>query len=147
MRRLGVDVGGTFTDLILVDDVAGEIRVDKLPTTTDDPSRGTIEGAARLVETAGLAPDDVDQFFHGTTIATNVVLERGTPCGTRSRRPGPSGGGYGEPRKRDPDAVARDVRDELLSVAAAHRDYGVVIDADTLAVDTAATELERSAER
>jgi 5-oxoprolinase (ATP-hydrolysing) len=76
VRRLGVDVGGTFTDLILVDTDAGTVTVDKLPTTTDDPSRGTIAGARRLIEAADLGPELIDQFFHGTTIATNVVLER-----------------------------------------------------------------------
>jgi N-methylhydantoinase A/oxoprolinase/acetone carboxylase beta subunit len=76
VKRLGVDVGGTFTDLILVSDEDGTVIVDKLPTTTDDPSRGTIEGARRLIDSAGIGPEAVDQFFHGTTIATNVVLER-----------------------------------------------------------------------
>ena len=61
------------------------------------------------------------------------VIEFRTACG----------GGYGEPRERDPDAVARDVRDGLVSIEAAHRDYGVVVDPRTLALDLAATELER----
>ena len=47
MKRLGVDVGGTFTDLIYVDDEAGEILVHKLPTTPDDPSRGHRRGHPR----------------------------------------------------------------------------------------------------
>jgi N-methylhydantoinase A/oxoprolinase/acetone carboxylase beta subunit len=82
VRRLGVDVGGTFTDLILVNGDDGSVMVDKLATTTDDPSRGTIAGARRLIDAAGIGPEDIDQFFHGTTIATNVVLERdGAPAG------------------------------------------------------------------
>ena len=44
MKRVGVDVGGTFTDLIYVDDEAGVIRVHKLPTTPGDPSQGTVQG-------------------------------------------------------------------------------------------------------
>ena len=48
MKRLGVDVGGTFTDLIYVDDEAGVIHVHKLPTTPDDPSQGTIQGIEEL---------------------------------------------------------------------------------------------------
>ena len=44
MKRIGVDVGGTFTDLIYVDDEAGTVQVHKLPTTPDDPSEGSIEG-------------------------------------------------------------------------------------------------------
>ena len=75
MKRLGVDVGGTFTDLIYVDDVAGTVLVHKLPTTPADPSRGTIAGIRELTETAGTDPGALDQVFHGTTIATNIVIE------------------------------------------------------------------------
>ena len=75
MKRLGVDVGGTFTDLIYVDDEAGTILIHKLPSTPDDPSRGTVEGIKQLTEQAGETPDALDQVFHGTTIATNIVIE------------------------------------------------------------------------
>ena len=75
MRRIGVDVGGTFTDLIYVDDEAGVIRVHKLPTTPDDPSQGTIQGLKELAAEAGAEPSSLDQVFHGTTIATNIVIE------------------------------------------------------------------------
>ena len=75
MKRVGVDVGGTFTDLIYVDDEAGVIRVHKLPTTPDDPSRGTVEGIKLITEAAGESPASLDQVFHGTTIATNIVIE------------------------------------------------------------------------
>ncbi len=75
MKRLGVDVGGTFTDLIYVDDEGGKILVHKLPTTPDDPSQGTIRGIRELAEQAGVAPGELDQVFHGTTIATNIVIE------------------------------------------------------------------------
>ena len=75
MKRIGVDVGGTFTDLIYVDDEAGVIRVHKLPTTPDDPSQGTIQGVKELAEEAGVEPSALDQVFHGTTIATNIVIE------------------------------------------------------------------------
>ena len=75
MKRLGVDVGGTFTDLIYVDDVTGRILVHKLPTTPDDPSLGTLQGIRELVEQAGETPSALDQVFHGTTIATNIVIE------------------------------------------------------------------------
>src|SRR5436190_10618335 len=75
MKRLGVDVGGTFTDLIYVDDEAGRIIVHKLATTPDDPSRGTVQGIRELTEDAGTSPSDLDQVFHGTTIATNIVIE------------------------------------------------------------------------
>ncbi|HSS72649.1 MAG TPA: hydantoinase/oxoprolinase family protein [Gaiellaceae bacterium] len=75
MRRLGVDVGGTFTDLIYVDDEAGQILVHKLPTTPDDPSQGTVQGIRELTELAGTRPSELEQVFHGTTIATNIVIE------------------------------------------------------------------------
>src|SRR4051812_12895180 len=75
MRRLGVDVGGTFTDLIFVDDESGKIEIHKLPTTPDDPSLGTVDGIERLTAEVGVAPADLDQVFHGTTIATNIVIE------------------------------------------------------------------------
>ncbi len=75
MKRLGVDVGGTFTDLIYVDDETGRILVHKLPSTSDDPSRGTIEGIRAITAQADVTPGDLDQVFHGTTIATNIVIE------------------------------------------------------------------------
>ncbi|QEC46535.1 hydantoinase/oxoprolinase family protein [Baekduia soli] len=74
--RLGVDVGGTFTDLLVIDEEAGEVHVEKVPTTTGDPAAGVLDGATRLLERAGLDPAGLDQFLHGTTIATNIVLER-----------------------------------------------------------------------
>jgi 5-oxoprolinase (ATP-hydrolysing)/N-methylhydantoinase A len=75
MRRLGVDVGGTFTDLLIVDEDAGTVSVEKVATTAD-PAEGVLAGTRRIIEAAGLQPDDVDDYLHGTTIATNIVLER-----------------------------------------------------------------------
>ena len=75
MKRVGVDVGGTFTDLIYVDDEAGTIRVHKLPTTPGDPSQGTVQGIEEVTSAAGERPAELDQVFHGTTIATNIVIE------------------------------------------------------------------------
>jgi N-methylhydantoinase A/oxoprolinase/acetone carboxylase beta subunit len=75
MKRLGVDVGGTFTDLIYVDDEAGTILVHKVPTTPDDPSAGTVTGVEELTARAGASAAALDQVFHGTTIATNIVIE------------------------------------------------------------------------
>jgi N-methylhydantoinase A/oxoprolinase/acetone carboxylase beta subunit len=75
MKRLGVDVGGTFTDLIYVDDESGTVLVHKLATTPDDPSRGTVAGIQELTAQAGETPAALDQVFHGTTIATNIVIE------------------------------------------------------------------------
>src|SRR5829696_3428464 len=75
MKRLGVDVGGTFTDLIYVDDESGTVLVHKLPTTPEDPSQGTVQGIRELTGEAGESPATLDQVFHGTTIATNIVIE------------------------------------------------------------------------
>ena len=75
MKRLGVDVGGTFTDLIYVDDEAGTVLVHKLPSSPDDPSVATVQGIQELTARAGISPADLDQVFHGTTIATNIVIE------------------------------------------------------------------------
>jgi 5-oxoprolinase (ATP-hydrolysing)/N-methylhydantoinase A len=75
MKRVGVDVGGTFTDLIYVDDEAGVIQVHKLPTTPADPSQGTVQGIQEVTSAAGESPSALDSVFHGTTIATNIVIE------------------------------------------------------------------------
>jgi 5-oxoprolinase (ATP-hydrolysing)/N-methylhydantoinase A len=75
MRRIGVDVGGTFTDLIYVDDEAGTVIVHKTPSTPADPSEGTVKGITELCGMAGIEPSQLDQVFHGTTIATNIVIE------------------------------------------------------------------------
>ncbi len=75
MRRIGVDVGGTFTDLIYVDDEAGTVIVHKTPSTPADPSEGTVKGITELCTMAGVEPSELDQVFHGTTIATNIVIE------------------------------------------------------------------------
>ena len=75
MKRVGVDVGGTFTDLVYVDDESGVIHVHKLPTTPNDPSQGTIQGIGEIAGEAGQSPASLDQVFHGTTIATNIVIE------------------------------------------------------------------------
>ncbi|HEY8449742.1 MAG TPA: hydantoinase/oxoprolinase family protein [Bacillota bacterium] len=76
MKRIGVDVGGTFTDLILFDDETGRVTVHKVPSTPADPSIATIEGTLELCRLAGVTPGEIQQFFHGTTVATNIVLER-----------------------------------------------------------------------
>ncbi|UVI36318.1 hydantoinase/oxoprolinase family protein [Brevibacterium spongiae] len=74
MKRLGVDVGGTFTDLVLWDD-DGTITVHKTPSTSDDPSVGTMDGISELARKAEADPASIEMFFHGTTVATNIVLE------------------------------------------------------------------------
>lgn len=75
MKLIGVDIGGTFTDLILADVARGAIWTHKVPTTTVDPSIGMVQGVLELCAQAGVAPDAIDQLLHGTTIATNALLE------------------------------------------------------------------------
>ena len=75
MRRIGVDVGGTFTDLIYIDDEAAKVIVHKTPSTPADPSIGTVQGISELCAMAGIEPAQLDQVFHGTTVATNIVIE------------------------------------------------------------------------
>ncbi|GAK34570.1 5-oxoprolinase [Iodidimonas nitroreducens] len=73
--RLGVDVGGTFTDILAIENETGRTWRGKVPSTPDDPSRAVIDGAKALCADAGIAPKDIAWFFHGTTVATNAVLE------------------------------------------------------------------------
>ena len=82
MRLIGVDVGGTFTDLVLADPESGEIRVHKVPTSGEDPSEGVIRGVSEICEAAGVDPEEIAYVFHGTTTATNAMLEnRGAEVG------------------------------------------------------------------
>ena len=74
--RLGVDVGGTFTDFALVDDGKGTLATHKHLTTPDDPSRCMIEGIGILLEREGVPLGDVGTIVHGTTLITNAVIER-----------------------------------------------------------------------
>ena len=73
--RLGVDVGGTFTDLLIIDEVSGRTFRDKVPSTPHDPSEAVIAGARALCARAGVTPGQLSLFLHGTTVATNAVLE------------------------------------------------------------------------
>lgn len=75
MKTIGVDVGGTFTDLIYFDADTGDLGIHKVATTPDNPSLGVIEGIKALCRLNGVAPADINHVFHGTTTATNAVLE------------------------------------------------------------------------
>jgi len=72
--RLGADVGGTFTDLLLVNEQTGEIAAAKVPSTPADPSIGVLQGIERVCKAAGVAPADITHVMHGTTVATNTML-------------------------------------------------------------------------
>lgn len=73
--RVGVDIGGTFTDLCVLDET-GIVAVGKVLTTPDEPARAVEEGLKRTLAEAGLDAADVEQFVHGTTLVTNALIER-----------------------------------------------------------------------
>ena len=126
--RLGVDVGGTFTDLFLVGDDGnggGQYRV-KTPSTPADPSEGVLNGVRRICEEAGIGVGDLRNILHGTTVATNAVLEsKGARVGlittqgfqqilhlARSQTPGPLAG-WIIMIKPDPPASLADTREAV----------------------------------
>ncbi|HUY20633.1 MAG TPA: hydantoinase/oxoprolinase family protein [Candidatus Binataceae bacterium] len=73
--RLGVDVGGTFTDLLLIDESNGETFRAKVPSTPADQSAGVLEGIDRVCAIARISPGEITELMHGTTVATNAILE------------------------------------------------------------------------
>ena len=124
--RLGVDVGGTFTDLFLVsDEEGGQWRV-KTPSTPADPSEGVLNGVRRICEEAGIGVAEIRNILHGTTVATNAVLEsKGARVGlittqgfkqilhlARSQTPGPLAG-WIIMIKPDPPALLSDTREAV----------------------------------
>jgi N-methylhydantoinase A len=125
--RLGVDVGGTFTDLFLVGDGNGDGRFRvKTPSTPADPSEGVLAGVRRICEEAGIDVGDIRNILHGTTVATNAVLEsKGARVGlittsgfhqilhlARSQTPGPLAG-WIIMIKPDPPASLADTREAV----------------------------------
>ncbi len=72
--RLGVDVGGTFTDLLLINETDSSFHIAKVPSTPADPSVGVLNGTDKVCELAGIGPSEIDQVMHGSTIATNAIL-------------------------------------------------------------------------
>lgn len=74
--RVGCDIGGTFTDLVLVDDDAGTTHVSKVPSTPDDFTRGVMAGLEAILRSAGRAPEQVTFLVHSTTVAINTLIER-----------------------------------------------------------------------
>src|SRR5712675_229747 len=79
--RLGVDVGGTHTDLVLLDAASGALMVEKVASTPKNPALGVLNGVTRFIA-RGVAPEAIEFFAHGTTITTNALLEmRGAKVG------------------------------------------------------------------
>jgi N-methylhydantoinase A len=139
--RLGVDVGGTFTDLFLVSDETGstQYRV-KTPSTPSDPSEGVLNGVGRICSEAGIDVSALQNILHGTTVATNAVLEsKGARVGlitttgfkqilhlARSQTPGPLAG-WIIMIKPDPPASLADTR-EAVERMDAHGETVVPVD-------------------
>jgi N-methylhydantoinase A len=123
-HRLGVDVGGTFTDLLLVNDETAELFRVKTPSTPADPSEGVLVGVRRICEESGVRPGNLAYVMHGTTVATNAMLEaKGARVGlvttqgfgqilhlARSQTPGPLAG-WIIMVKPDPPAALEDTRE------------------------------------
>src|SRR5439155_15416777 len=70
--RLGVDIGGTFTDLVVIDETTGVTRVGKVLTTPKDPAHAVEQGIGSLLEDSAIPPSAVRAVVHGTTLATNA---------------------------------------------------------------------------
>ncbi len=73
--RIGVDVGGTFTDVVLVEEGTGQILTAKVPTVPADPSRGCIAGIDKALAAFGIQPGQLSFVVHGTTVATNTIIQ------------------------------------------------------------------------
>lgn len=73
--RLGVDVGGTFTDVLMFNEENGELFRAKVPSTPSDPSQAVLNGTDKVCSLANVSPADISGFLHGTTVATNAILE------------------------------------------------------------------------
>jgi len=73
---LGIDIGGTFTDLVIHDPRDGRAVIWKESTTPDDPARGTLLGTCKVLEKAGAKPEQIGRVVHATTLFTNALIER-----------------------------------------------------------------------
>ena len=74
MYNVAVDVGGTFTDVLVFDEESGSLTEGKVLSTPDDPSRGVVEGMEAVCEKVGIGFTDLHLLFHGTTVVTNMIL-------------------------------------------------------------------------
>ncbi|CAM4134875.1 hydantoinase/oxoprolinase family protein [Bordetella tumulicola] len=103
MYRIGIDVGGTFTDFTLVNSQTGEVAFFKVPSTPHDPSEAIHQGIAGLMDKHSLESDQIEHIGHGTTVATNLIIERKVAsCGLITTR------GF-----RDVLEIARQIRPHL----------------------------------
>ncbi|MEQ9125543.1 MAG: hydantoinase/oxoprolinase N-terminal domain-containing protein, partial [Alphaproteobacteria bacterium] len=146
---VGIDTGGTFTDFVLLDPETGARWLHKAPTTPADPARGILDGLADALSAAGAEAAEVGALVHGTTLATNAVLEGAwartgmvTTAGfrdvldlARQRRPSFFNLDVGKPAPPAPRTLRIEAAERLAP------DGDVVTPLDEAAVETAAATL------
>lgn len=87
MYRIGIDVGGTFTDFTMIDESVGNVKFHKVPSTPHDPSEAIERGIVDLLRMHSITADQISHVGHGTTVATNLIIERkGSPVGLITTR-------------------------------------------------------------
>ena len=74
--RIGVDTGGTFTDVALIAEDTGDILVTKVPSTPENSAIGVMDGVKQILSENNIPTDEISFFTHGSTVATNTLLER-----------------------------------------------------------------------
>ena len=150
--NLGVDVGGTFTDVIVFDRDTHKLTIDKVLSTPENPSLGVIEGVQDAVGKAGASVADLELLFHGTTVVTNMLLEEtGAKVGlittaghehvlhlARAWTPGPL---YGWMGMEKPDPLADLVDTRGISGRVSSPDGEVTVPIDEAGIRTAVREL------
>ncbi len=104
--RLGIDVGGTFTDAVLLSEADGHMHIAKVPSTPADPSQGFVHALIRVLEKAGVSAEEVSVLVHGTTVATNALIE-----GKTARTAFVATEGFGDMLE-----IARQVRPSLYDI-------------------------------
>src|SRR6266700_66675 len=150
--RLGVDVGGTHTDLVLLDTATGALMVEKVSSTPRNPALGVLDGVAKFIA-RGIAPAEIGFFAHGTTITTNALLEmRGAKVGlliTKGYRAVQEGQNqardgivfeyfYAKPPPIAPQSLTREIAERT------DRAGNVLLDLDRDAVRRAALQLKQA---
>ncbi len=85
---LGIDIGGTFTDVVVLDPRDGRAVIWKESTTPDDPARGALTGTREVLRKAGVAPGQIGRVAHATTLFTNALIEGSMQTGGGLRRSG-----------------------------------------------------------
>ena len=151
-HRIGIDIGGTFTDLTVFDEAAGALHILKTPSVGAHPSQAVVDGIRQMRERFDVRAEAVGTFVHGTTLALNTLLQRnGATCGLlvtegfrdilelqRLRLPNPHGFYADKPRPLVKRRHVREIRERLLADGRTYRPLdreGVVRAAEELLAD------------